>query len=202
MRSIGKSTMLLYWIRHHGTDFFEDGIYYLDLDRLNSDEPDSGEVARLLLAQVGLPPALIPPEPEVARKWWARLTQGRKICVIFDHVKDADEIATLIPQSANSAVIVAADTMIGDLLGADVKYREVRGFDADAARAYFQNAVAPHQLDSDAALRSVVDVCAGIPAVLMMVAGILNREPSTTMTDMNHRLARSGGAIDEFRSHR
>ncbi|WP_194921476.1 NB-ARC domain-containing protein [Catenulispora rubra] len=202
MRSIGKSTMLLYWIRHHGTDFFEDGIYYLDLDRLNSDQPDPGEVARLLLAQVGLPSALIPPEPEVARKWWARLTQGRKICVIFDHVKDADEIATLIPQSANSTVIVAADTMIDDLLGADVKYREVRGFDADASRGYFQNAVAPHQLDSDAALRSVVDVCAGIPAVLMMVAGILNREPSTTMTDMNHRLARSGGAIDEFRSHR
>lgn len=199
--NIGKTELARHWVHHPETQQFADGIYYVDLKTLSVGAPaDPGAVAARLLFQIGLVPSLIPLEPGRAVEWWRRLTRGRSLCVVFDHVTQPSEVESLLPVSASSMAIVVADRKIAELLGARTVLHEVGGFEPAAAAEYFQKVLAPGQLDDHAALESVVRACAGIPAVLWIAAGILVGEPGSTMSDLARRLADSAAGMDELRA--
>lgn len=199
--NIGKTELARHWVHHPETEQFSDGIYYVDLKPLRVGGPvDPGAVATRLLFQIGLSPSLIPLEAGRAVDWWRRLSRGRSLCVVFDHVAQPGEVEALLPVSATSMAIVVADAKIAELLGARTVLHEVGGFGPEAAAEYFEKVLAPGQLDDDDALRQVVKACAGIPAVLWIAAGILVGEPGSTMSDLARRLADRDAEMDELRS--
>lgn len=199
--NIGKTELMRYWVHHPQTRHFADGVYYVDLKTLREGGPvDPGAVASRLLFQIGLAPALIPLEPGRAVEWWRRLTRGRSLCVVFDHVTRPGEVEALLPVSAASMAVVVADEKIAELLGARTVHHELRGFSVEAAAEYFEMVLAPEQLDDRDALEQVVNACGGIPAVLWIAAGILAGEPGSTMSGLARRLADGAAEMDELRS--
>ena len=199
--NIGKTELVRHWVHHPETQHFADGIYYVDLKALRAGGPaDPGAVAARLLFQIGLVPSLIPLEPGRAVEWWRRLTRGRSLCVVFDHVTQPGEVEPLLPASATSMAVVVADQKIAELLGARTVHHELRGFGREAAAEYFEQVLAPGQLDDDDALEQVVRACAGIPAVLWIAAGILVGEPGSTMSGLARRLTDGAAEMDELRS--
>ncbi|WP_194904092.1 hypothetical protein [Catenulispora rubra] len=199
--NIGKTELVRHWIHHPETEHFADGIYYVDLETLRVGGPaDPDVVAARLLFQIGLLPSLIPVEPGRAIEWWRRLTRGRSLCVVFDHVTHSGEVEPLLPVAAASMALVVADEVIAELLGAHAVHREVGGFGLEAATEYFDQVLATGQLDDDHALEQVVNACAGIPAVLRIVAGILVSEPGSTMSSLARRLTDGAAKMDELRS--
>ncbi|WP_194909498.1 hypothetical protein [Catenulispora rubra] len=199
--NIGKTDLVRHWVHHPETQHFADGIYYVDLKALRAGVPaDPGAVAARLLFQIGLVPSLIPLEPGRAVEWWRRLTRGRSLCVVFDHVTQPGEVEPLLPASATSMAIVVADQKIAELLGARTIHHELRGFGPEAAAEYFEQVLLPGQLDDDDALEQVVRACAGIPAVLWIAAGILVGETGSTMSGLARRLADGAAEMDELRS--
>lgn len=199
--NIGKTELVRHWVHHPETQRFVDGIYYVDLETLRAGGPaDPGAVASRLLFQIGLAPSLIPLEPGRAVEWWRRLTRGRSLCVVFDHVTQPGEVESLLPVSAAGMAVVVADERIAELLGARTVHHELRGFSVAAAAEYFEKVLAPEQLDDDDALEQVVSACAGIPAVLWIAAGILAGEPGSTMSGLARRLADGAAEMDELRS--
>ncbi|MEY9910356.1 tetratricopeptide (TPR) repeat protein [Catenulispora sp. MAP12-49] len=199
--NIGKTELARHWVHHPDTEQFVDGIYYVDLKALRTGGPaDPGAVAARLLFQIGLVPSLIPLEPGRAVEWWRRLTRGRSLCVVFDHVSQPGEVEQLLPVSATSMAVVVADEKIAELLGARTVVQELGGFGTAAAAEYFAQVLRPGQLDDDDALEQVVKACAGIPAVMWIAAGILVGEPGSTMSGLARRLADGSAEMDELRS--
>ncbi|MEV6238339.1 tetratricopeptide repeat protein [Lentzea sp. NPDC051838] len=126
---VGKTALVVRWA-HRNAGRFPDGVLYLDL-RAHHPEPAS------LLRALGVQP---PAAPGEQISLWRTTIARRRVLLVLDDARDAEQVLPLLPGSGSSVVVVTSRNALNELVvtyGAQRFVLVARGrFDAETqARA-------------------------------------------------------------------
>jgi len=105
----GKTALAVHWAYSAAADF-PDGQLYADLhgNGLAGRPASSAEVIRGFLAVLGVPDRHIPASADGQAALYRTLLAGRRILVVLDNARDAEQVRPLLPPSPLSLVIVTS----------------------------------------------------------------------------------------------
>lgn len=189
MGGVGKSTLVTHFA-HRVAGEFGDGQLFLDLR--GHDEEDgslpAAEALRSLLYGLGLRASDVPDTFDALVGTYRSLTAGRRILVLLDDVRDASQVRPLLPNSADSLVLITSRRPLVGLAASDGA-RLYRAYvpDLDDARqilagrlAYLRNpraiGVEPDVIDE------IIEGCGRLPLALAILAARLSVRPKLSLT--------------------
>ncbi|HEX8347590.1 MAG TPA: BTAD domain-containing putative transcriptional regulator [Actinoplanes sp.] len=113
---IGKTTLAIHW-GHRRRDWFPDGHLYVDLRGYAPDRPlRTIEALARLLHAIGVPAPNIPAEPDQAAAEYRRLLLNRRMLIVLDNARDADQVRPLLPAGGGCAVIVTSRSRLSGMV--------------------------------------------------------------------------------------
>jgi DNA-binding SARP family transcriptional activator len=195
MPGVGKSALIIH-ASHRLAPNYPDGQFYVDL-RAYSDQPpyDPADALASLLHTVGVPDPLPATLDERAARW-REWTARRRVLVVLDNARDAEQVRPLLPGSPQCHAIVASRNVLADLDGAVFLPLDVLSV-AEAA-ALFARIAGAARVSDTAALRRVVRLCGCHPLTLQLLASRFRHRDTWDLEYVVDRLARADDRLDEF----
>ncbi len=116
---IGKTALAVHWARQVA-HCFPDGQLYVDLRRLGGSGDATGlrAVLRGVLEAFALPPERIPVGVDDLVALYRSLLAGRRVLVLLDNARDADQVYPLLPGSPGCLVVVTSRRELTGLVAA------------------------------------------------------------------------------------
>lgn len=169
----GKTGLAVHWA-HAVARRFPDGALYADLRGFaESGRPlGAGEVIRDFLETLGVPSASIPTTLAARAALYRSVLAGRRILVVLDNARDADQVRPLLPGAATAFTLVTSRDQLISLIAANgarplavdlLSRGEAREL---LARRLGEDVIAAHP----GAVREIIDSCAGLPLALTIAA--------------------------------
>jgi Bacterial transcriptional activator domain/NB-ARC domain len=198
---IGKTTLAVAW-GHRAVPRFPDGQLYVDLRGFDPTDSvvDPSVALRGFVEALGVPPERIPASPEGQVALYRSLLAGKRILVILDNARDADQVRPLLPGSPGCAVVVTSRgrqrplvaceggrPVILDLLSAEEAHDLLsRRLGADRVAA------------EPAAAADIITRCARLPLALVIVAARAGVHPTFTLATLAGQLGDAAGTLDSL----
>ena len=181
---IGKTTFAVHLGRRM-RPAFPDGQIFLDL-RGRTDDPlgiDAASGALLRAAGLAEPPR----DPAERLRYWRERLSAHRMLVVLDDVRDAAQVAPLLPAAAGSAVLVIGRNLARLPDAALVTLPPLR---IDESLSLLARVVGAERVDAEPdAARDLARRCAGVPLALRAVADRLAARPTWTLRAYADRLA-------------
>ncbi|WP_248959862.1 AfsR/SARP family transcriptional regulator [Sphaerisporangium perillae] len=194
---VGKTTLAVH-VAHSLHDVFPDGQLYADL-RGYGEEPTAPEsVLAAFLRALGIPVDIIPDGLAERGALFRSLLADRRMIVLLDNARDAEQVEHLLPGTAGCAAIVTGRGKLADLPSARLLDLEV--MEPDEALALFSAVAGPERVAVErAAAMDVVAICGFLPLAVRIVAARLAARPAWTVASLVPRLADERRRLDEMR---
>jgi tetratricopeptide (TPR) repeat protein len=173
MGGIGKTALAVKWA-HQIADRFPDGQLYVNLRGFDPVGPPvtPAEAVRGFLDALEVPAARIPVNLDHQAALYRSLLAGRRVLVLLDNARDADQVRPLLPGSPGCGVLVTSRYRLTSLIAeqgahplnvdlftlADAHEMLVRRLGADRVAAYPQ------------AVEQIITQCDRLPLALSIVA--------------------------------
>ena len=109
MAGIGKTALAVQWA-HQVADQFPDGQLYVDLRGFDPAGPPAApaEAVRGFLDSLEVPAARIPVSLDAQAALYRTLLAGRRVLVLLDNARDADQVRPLLPGGSGCSVVVTS----------------------------------------------------------------------------------------------
>ncbi|MEV7969221.1 tetratricopeptide repeat protein [Sphaerisporangium sp. NPDC088356] len=105
---VGKTSLAVHWSRRVA-DSFPDGQLYVDLRGFSQHATvDPAEVIRGFLDALGVPPDGIPPGFAAQVALYRSRSTGRRLLVVLDNARDADQVRPLLPAGPAARTLVTS----------------------------------------------------------------------------------------------
>lgn len=129
---------------------------------------------------------------------WRHHTSRRRVLLVLDDVADAEQVEPLIPTSAGSIVLLTSRRSLSGLPG--LRQHTMGTLSDTAVREMLATIVSRELPDLAGGLDQFTRHCGGLPLAVSVAAAFLNKHPTWTLTDLNHRLSvsRLGSGGDEL----
>ncbi|WP_084772118.1 AfsR/SARP family transcriptional regulator [Nonomuraea candida] len=194
---VGKTALAVH-VAHLVDDVFPDGQLYADL-RGYTDEATAPESALGgFLRALGIPPDVIPEGPAERSALYRSILAERRILVLLDNARDAEQVIPLLPGTPGCAAIVTSRVKLADLPSARLVDLDVLEPD-EALRLFAAVAGAERVAAEHGAAMDVVAGCGFLPLAVRIVAARLAARPSWTVASLVPRLADEQRRLDELR---
>ncbi|MEU7868830.1 BTAD domain-containing putative transcriptional regulator [Dactylosporangium sp. NPDC049140] len=198
---IGKTTLAVHWA-HRVRERFPDGQLYANLRGFDPVAPPAGpfDVLREFLDALGLPPERIPPGAEARMNAYRTLLAERRVLVVLDNARDAEQVRPLLPGASGGCVLVTSRNRLAGLVAADgARPMPLELFSAGEARELLARRAGAGRADAepDAAAR-ILERCAGLPLALSIVAARLAVNPGLSLAAVADELERTEHRLDPF----
>jgi tetratricopeptide (TPR) repeat protein len=189
MPGAGKSTLAAHF-GHSRLDRFPDGQLYLDAHGFGPVPPVSPDVALggFLLA-LGVPVDRIPAGVEQQRDRLNRLLVGRRVLIVIDNARDAEQVRPLLPAVDTCLTLITSRnrmTSLGVRDGArHVTVGPLSNRDSNALLAGIigaRAAVEPH------AVQVLVNLAGGLPLALRLIGEQVAERTRTAVADLVNQL--------------
>ncbi|WP_052720331.1 AfsR/SARP family transcriptional regulator [Actinoplanes rectilineatus] len=169
---VGKTTLAVRWA-HQAAGRFPDGILYADLRGHGPEEAPAAPADVLLgfLSALGVPDHRVPPGESDRVSLFRSVLAGRRMLLLLDNARDADQVRPLFPGTPGCAVVVTSRSRLTGLVVSDGAYAvRLDGFRDEQARDYLRDRLGATLVDADPAARdAIVARCGGLPLALAMV---------------------------------
>jgi DNA-binding SARP family transcriptional activator/tetratricopeptide (TPR) repeat protein len=194
---VGKTTLAVH-VAHVVHDRFPDGQLYVDM-RGYGDEPLAAETALgSFLRGLGMPPDVIPEGAAERAALFRSLLADRRILVLIDNARDAEEVIPLLPGSQGCAAIVTGRVKFADLPSARLIDLDV--MEPDEALSLFSAVAGYERVSAERApAMDVVAACGFLPLAVRIVAARLAARPAWTVASLVPRLADERRRLDELK---
>ncbi|GAA0435031.1 regulatory protein AfsR [Acrocarpospora corrugata] len=194
---VGKTTLAVH-VAHLVHDLFPDGQLYADL-RGYGQEPTPPETALVaFLRALGIPVDVIPDSLADRSALFRSLLADRRMLVLLDNARDADQVEHLLPGSAGCAAIITSRGKLADLPSARLIDLDV--MEPDEALSLFGAVAGVDRVAAErAAAMDVVAACGFLPLAVRIVAARLAARPSWTVASLVPRLADERRRLDEMK---
>ncbi|WP_433435911.1 AfsR/SARP family transcriptional regulator [Nonomuraea sp. CA-141351] len=194
---VGKTALAVH-VAHLAGDLYPDGQLYADL-RGYAGEPTAPESALGgFLRALGIPPDVIPAGLQERSALYRSLLAERRILVLLDNARDAEQVSPLLPGSPGCAAIVTSRGKLADLPSA--KLIDLDVMEPGEALSLFASVAGAERVSAEhGAAMDVVAACGFLPLAVRIVASRLAARPSWTIASLVPRLADEQRRLDELR---
>ncbi|MGH3682708.1 MAG: BTAD domain-containing putative transcriptional regulator, partial [Natronosporangium sp.] len=197
---VGKTALAVHWA-HQVADRFPDGQLYLNLRGFGPSGAaalDPADAARRCLDALGVPPHRVPADLDAQLGLYRSLLAGRRMLIVLDNARDADQVGPLLPGSPTCLALVtsrdqlarlvattAASSVLLDLLTVD----EARGLLAHRLGAD-RVAAEPQATDE------IITRCARLPLALAIAAARATTNPAFPLRALASELRDAQSGLD------
>jgi DNA-binding SARP family transcriptional activator len=188
---VGKTWLAVHWGHEH-RHRFPDGQLFINLRGSDlSGQPMLPETAlRVFLDALGVPPHGIPSDVDAQVGLYRSLVAMRRMLIVLDNARDADQVSGLLPGSTTSTVIVTSrDRLTGLIIthGAHPVWLDV--LDGGDARLLLERRLGEQRLAAEpAAVSDIIDACEGLPLALGVAAARATVQPHLPMAAIAREL--------------
>ncbi|GAA3564464.1 hypothetical protein GCM10022222_55220 [Amycolatopsis ultiminotia] len=200
---VGKTALVVRWA-HRVRESFPGGVLYVDLRGYSPHEPlDPVEALEVLLSPVCH--GRLPREPEARTALLRSTLAGRRVLVVLDNARDAEQVRPLLPGAGNHVVITSRNQLRG-LVARDGARRIRLGRLSGAESAeLLRRLLGERAAGAPGVVAELADRCARLPLALRVLAERADRYPqlplaafAAELRDERTALAALGGesAID------
>jgi DNA-binding SARP family transcriptional activator/tetratricopeptide (TPR) repeat protein len=196
---VGKTTLAVHWA-HRIADRFPDGQLYADLRGYHpsGQAVPAATAVREFLDALRVPPHHIPDSLAAQAGHLRSLLAGRRMLVLLDNARDADQVAPLLPAGPGCLVLVTSrDQLTGLVMNYGAHPLTLKLLPADAARRLLAHRLGPDRLAaSPVATERIVSSCAGLPLALAIVAAHAAIDPAHPLDALADELHDALGMLD------
>jgi tetratricopeptide (TPR) repeat protein/transcriptional regulator with XRE-family HTH domain len=197
MGGVGKSALAIHFAHEVAdTGAFPDGQLYVNLHGATSGLAPLAPLDALsrMLRSLGLDPAAIPADVEEAGARWRSLAAGRRLLVLLDNARSAEQIRPLLPGSPTCGVLITSRHVLATLEGTQTLHMDVLPQE-QALELFGQIAGRERVTAEPEATAEVVGWCARLPLAIRIVGARLAARPrwsigqlAESLSDATHRL--------------
>jgi DNA-binding SARP family transcriptional activator/tetratricopeptide (TPR) repeat protein len=196
---IGKSALALR-AAHMVASHYPGGQLYVDLRGASPglDPLTSAETLGRFLRALGIPESSIPTEPTEAATRFRSLLVGRRVLLVLDNAADVVQVRSLLPGSAECAVLVTSRLMLGTLDNAT--HLALPLLDPAQSVVLLDRLTPGRRLASEAALAGrLAELCGHLPLALRITAARMTSRPHLPLAAFVERLADQRRRLDQLR---
>ncbi|MER7670448.1 BTAD domain-containing putative transcriptional regulator [Kitasatospora sp. NPDC096128] len=191
---VGKTTLAVH-VAHRVRTEFPDGQLYVDLRGAGASPADPVVVLGDFLHALGVTES--PDSLEQRAALYRSLLASRRMLILLDNARDAEQIQPLIPGVSGCAVLATSRSRLAGIPGAQLF--DVEELTPDEALALFSAIVGEHRVaaEPEAAMK-VVTACGFLPLAVRIAAARLASRPRWSVSDLASRLADQRRRLDEL----
>ncbi|MFD9699158.1 BTAD domain-containing putative transcriptional regulator [Lentzea sp. NPDC059081] len=188
---VGKSTLAVRWA-HQVRDRFPDGQLAVNLRGYDREEPLAPHDALgQLLRGLGHPVKEIPDHTDQRIGLYRSLLADRRVLVLLDNARTADQVRPLLPASGQSIVVITSRSDLRGLVALnDAKVLELGVLPLAEAMRLLEKVVGADRTDAElGATAELARLCACLPLALRIAASLLVSEPHLRVRDLVDKLS-------------
>jgi tetratricopeptide (TPR) repeat protein len=157
---------------------------------------DTAEALRGFLEALGVSPRDLPTSLEARSALYRTLLHGRRVLVLLDNARDAEQVRPLLPGGPGTLVVVTSRSWLAGLVvtaGAHPVPLDV--LDADAARHFLRQRLGDRRVgDEPSAVDRLAERTGGLPLALAVVAARAAISPAMSLAALAEELG--AGPLD------
>src|SRR6266496_1970789 len=183
---VGKTTLAVQWahrVEHH----FTDGTLFANLRGYGPSSPlDPNLVLPSFLHVFGIQEDRVPAELDAQVGLYRSLLADRRVLVLLDNVRTAEQVRPLLPGSPGCLVLVTSRASLTGLIVAEAASQVTLDlFPPDEADALVRRILGPERVDAEPrAVADLIEVCARLPLALRVAATRIATRPRTSIADV------------------
>ncbi|MBM9509485.1 AfsR/SARP family transcriptional regulator [Actinacidiphila acididurans] len=195
---IGKTALAVHWA-HRARDRFPDGQLYVNLRGFDPRRQpvDPADAVRGFLDALGVAPQHLPHSPEAQAALYRSLVDGRRILVVLDNARDAEQVRPLLPGTAGAVTVVTSRNPLSGLVAVNGAHPiSVDLLTEDEARQLLAARLGPGRVAAEPqAVRQIIAQCARLPLALTLAA-TRAEQTGFPLTALAAELAEAGRRLD------
>ncbi|GGK22531.1 hypothetical protein GCM10010124_13800 [Pilimelia terevasa] len=184
---VGKSTLAVHWA-HQVADRFPDGQLFVNLHGFGPGRAavTAGEAIRGFLHALEVPERRIPADLAGQAACYRSALAGRRVLVVVDNARDADQVRPLVPGNPDCLVLVTSRRQLTSLVVTEGAVPVLLDLPSlDEARALLAGRLgAPRVAAESAAADALIDRCARLPLALAVVAARAALRPAFPLSSI------------------
>ncbi|MFC7587865.1 ATP-binding protein [Nonomuraea antimicrobica] len=195
---VGKTTLAVHWAQR-ARDRFPDGQLYVNLRGFHpAGSPlDPAVAVRGFLDALEVAPQRIPATEDAQAALYRSLLADRRLLVVLDNARDAEQVRPLLPGSPGCMVLVTSRDQLSSLVaveGAQVINLDV--LSADEARDLLGRRLGDERLTAEPqAADDLIAACARLPLALAVLAARAAIRPDFPLAALTDQLSQSRGRL-------
>ncbi|HET8683544.1 MAG TPA: tetratricopeptide repeat protein [Micromonosporaceae bacterium] len=200
---VGKTALAVHWA-HRVAGRFPDGQVYVNLRGF---DPTGSPVApaqavRALLDAFQVPPHQIPAGLDAQVALYRSVLAGRRVLVVLDNARDADQVRPLLPGTAGCLTVVTSRNELAGLVAAAGAYPLVLDLmSVEESRDLIAGRIGAGRAAAEpSAVDQIVASCARLPLALAVVAARAATHPRFGLAAVAGELGAARDSLDVFDS--
>ena len=196
---VGKSALATVWA-HRAAGHFPDGQLYVNLKGFApAARPVLPEQAiRGFLQALGVPSAEIPESPDAQAALYRSVLARKRVLVVLDNARDADQVRPLLPGSGRCAVLITSRARLDGLVatvGARILTLDVMS-EAESRELIVRRLGAARAQAEPEAVADLARLCAGLPLGLAIAAARAAARPGFRLAALSAELGGGDARLD------
>ncbi|MEV0310269.1 ATP-binding protein [Nonomuraea fuscirosea] len=201
MAGIGKTALAIRWA-HLVAGRFPDGHLYVNLRGFDpaGDPVSWRDALRGFLDALEVPSERIPADAEAQAALYRSVMSERRMLIVLDNARDAEQVRPLVPGSPGSAVVVTSRNRLTSLTALQGSYPlTLDVLSDDEARHLLIHRLGRDRIDTEpAAADTLIALCAGLPLALTIVAAYGAVHPQFSLAALVTQLRDREQSLDAF----
>jgi DNA-binding SARP family transcriptional activator/tetratricopeptide (TPR) repeat protein len=200
MAGVGKTAFALHWA-HQIADRFPDGQIYLNLRGFDPARPTLTvqEALMALFDSLGVRASHLPNDVDRQAAYLRSLVAGKRLLILLDNVRDAEQVRPLLPGGSTCLVIVTSRNQLRGLSVHDgAGMIELDVLSSQDALHLLDRRLGPAHLQDSAELAEIAERCGRLPLAIAVVAARVATAPHFPLSAALAELRDQQGVLDAF----